>query len=115
MAKELTGFVKLQVKGAAAWALGKLTKNSEQIALRAVQEDDNVIDSLILCIQEPDIYIKKNAFLALICIAKHSSQLTEAINTNDNINIIAYYLKIKDTEIQNIVINCLKILCKNLK
>mgnify|MGYP000855146006 CR=1 FL=1 len=92
------------VKESAAFALGNIAKHSPQLALKLGKK---AIECLILCLQEPEINIKRIAINTLSNIARHSLELTNAVSSGDNLNIIIYYLVLKDTALKRQILLCL--------
>jgi len=92
------------VKESAAFALGNISKHSPQLAIKLGKK---AIESLILCLQEPEINIKRIAINTLSNIARHSLELTNAVSSGDNLNIIIYYLVLKDTALKRQILLCL--------
>ena len=49
------------------WALGFIAKHSTELAHKAIQA--RAVDSLVLCLQEPDLLLKRASALTLSYIA----------------------------------------------
>ena len=58
------------VKEGAAWALGYIARHNAELAQSVV--DSGAVPLLVLCIQEPELSLKRIAASALSDISKHS-------------------------------------------
>ena len=58
------------MKEAAAWALGYIARHNGELAQSVV--DSGAVPLLVLCIQEPELSLKRIAASALSDISKHS-------------------------------------------
>ena len=94
------------VKEAAVWALGYIAHHDIKLAKKIV-ENHNAIDYLMLCLQEPEINIKRITVQTLSHIAKHGNDLTLEINRKENLQIIIYYLFLKDITLKHKICTCL--------
>jgi hypothetical protein len=65
------------VKEAAAWALGYIARHNEELAQAVV--DAGAVPLLVLCIQEPEIALKRIAASTISDIAKHSPELAQTV------------------------------------
>lgn len=63
------------MKEAAAWALGYIARHNTALAQSVV--DNGAVPQLILCLQEPEISLKRIAASALSDIAKHTPELAQ--------------------------------------
>ena len=58
------------IKEAAALALGYISKHNSNLAQHVVEE--RAVDSLIFCLQEPEILLKRAAAQTLSYISQHN-------------------------------------------
>ena len=58
------------MKEAAAWAIACISKHNEKLALEIIKEQ--AVPQLVVCLQEPEIELKRISAKALSEIAKHS-------------------------------------------
>jgi len=65
------------VKEAAAWALGYVAGHNSALAGTVV--DAGAVAMLVLCVQEPELSLKRIAASALSDIAKHSPELAQSV------------------------------------
>ena len=97
------------LKVQAACAIAHLADHDLKIAAEFVNE--KVIDTLVSCIQEPDLKLKKYSASALTSIAKHSSLNALKIATDkENLNTILFFVSHKDYSLKNQVLLCLSAL-----
>lgn len=61
------------MKEAAAWALACIAKHSSELAQAVV--DASAVSLLVLCVQEPELTLKRISATALSEIAKHTEEL----------------------------------------
>ena len=61
------------VKEAAAWALGYIARHNAELSQAVV--DAGAVPLLVLCIQEPELSLKRIAASALSDICKHSPEV----------------------------------------
>ena len=57
------------------------------------------VDSLILCLQEPEILLKRAAAQTLSYIAQHNEQLAQPVAEN-GLDTITFFLSYNDTQLK---------------
>lgn len=101
-----------EVKQFAANALQKICMNGPDLASAVVQ--NGAVEPLSLCLQEPDIKLKRQAVLTISSIVKHSRDLATTVSDkNDTLSIILHYLQTKDTMLRRQVLLCLSYIAQN--
>ena len=70
------------MKEAAAWALGYIARHNAELAQSVV--DSGAVPLLVLCIQEPELSLKRIAASALSDISKHSPGMS-ALSPRDQL------------------------------
>ncbi|MCQ2817520.1 MAG: HEAT repeat domain-containing protein [archaeon] len=101
-----------EVKQFAANALQKICMNGADLARSVI--DAQAIEPLSLCLQEPDIHLKRQAVLTLSSIVKHSREHTNIVcDKNETLNIILHYVQTKDTMLRRQVLLCLSYIAQN--
>ena len=68
------------MKKATAYALGHIAKHNENLAHQVVEA--RAVDSLLLCLQEPELVLKRVSSLTLANICKHTEQLSQPVAEN---------------------------------
>ena len=76
---------------------GYIAKHSPELAHQVVES--RAVDSLILCLQEPEILLKRAAALTLSYIAQHSEQLATPVAEN-GLDTIVFFLSYNDTQLK---------------
>jgi hypothetical protein len=61
------------VKEAAAWAIAYIAKHNQELAKEVIHA--KAVSLLVLCVQEPELTLKRIAATALAEIAKHQEEL----------------------------------------
>ena len=82
---------------AASWALGFIAKHSPELAHKVIQA--RAVDSLVLCLQEPDLLLKRASALTLSYIASHSEQLAKPV-AEFGLDTIIFFLSYNDTQLK---------------
>ena len=101
-----------EVKQFAANALQKICMNGADLATSVIQAQG--IEPLSLCLQEPDIKLKRQAVLTISSIVKHSKEHTTTVcDKNDTLSIILHYVQTKDTMLRRQVLLCLSYIAQN--
>ncbi|KAJ3088534.1 Sperm-associated antigen 6 [Quaeritorhiza haematococci] len=108
------------VKEAAAWALGYIARHSganggsstcTELAQAVV--DSGAVPLLVLCVQEPELSLKRIAASALSDIAKHSPELAQAVVDAHAIQHITPLLVSPDAKLRRQVCSALSQIAKH--
>ena len=86
--------------------------NGEDLAREVINA--GAIEPLSLCLQEPDIKLKRQAVLTMSNIAKHSDSHTRRLcEEKETLGVILHYLQTKDTMLRRQVLLCLSYIAQN--
>lgn len=88
------------VKESAAWALGYLASHVSAPDLALGLIESGTVSLLVMCIQEPEIALKKVSISALSDIAKHSTDTAQAVVDANAVNLVAKLLVHSDARIR---------------
>ena len=90
--------------------MGHIAKHNENLARQVVEA--RAVDSLLLCLQEPELILKRVASQTLANICKHTEQLAQPVAEN-GLDYICSYINYTDTNIKRNVCNLLTNICKH--
>merc|ERR1711997_873549 len=100
------------VKEGAAWTLAYICRHNETLA-QSVVDTNNCVDSLILCLQEPELSLKRISASALSEIAKHNISLAQTIVDQGAINYLVPLIQHPDNKLVRQVCSALAQIAKH--
>jgi hypothetical protein len=92
-------------------ALGHIARHNEGLAQAVV--DSGAVPHLALCVQEPELPVKRAAVGCLADIAKHSLELAQAVADAGTIDHVAPLILSPDTKLKRNVCLCLGAMARN--
>lgn len=99
------------MKEAAAWAIGYISQHTPDLAQSVV--DAGSIALLVLCIQEPEITLKRIAASAMSDVCKHSSELAQAVVDAGALAYVTPLIQHNDAKLKRQVCGCLAQVAKH--
>ena len=89
------------MKEAAALALSCIAKHNQELAQAVV--DAGAIGLLVMCVQEPELTLKRISATALSEIAKHGEELAEAVVEQGAVPYLAALISHPDAQLKRYV------------
>ena len=99
------------MKESAAWALGYIARHNGELAQTVV--DAGAVPLLVLCIQEPELTLKRIAASALSDICKHSPELAQSVVDGGAVAYLRPGIVSPDGKLKRQVCSCLAQICKH--
>lgn len=100
-----------EVKEAACWAIGNISKHNGSLAQSCVKE--GAVPALVHCLQEPEVTLKQTAASALANICSHSPELAQIVVDENAISHLTPLIESSDTSLKKQVCSCLSHIAKH--
>lgn len=99
------------MKEAAAWALGYIGRHTSELAQHVV--DAGAVQPLVMCLQEPELSLKRIAASTLSEICKHGPELAQVVVDQGAVPHLSALVQHPDAKLKRQVCSCLAQIAKH--